>query len=296
MKFPRMDFYPWDFKEDECVKLMTWLESAAYMYVLTGMWQWADKHDTVDLPNNDWMIAGAVGIPYEEWCALRKRFVDHPLAVLFVDEEQNVLYSPRLRKEYLAALGRHDMAVAKGKTGGRPKSLSQTEDKPQQTSSLAPANPELSPSKAHLSLISDQETEDPDTEPSVLAENPPRPPRPPRPSDEAKTAVAYLKTRLQANGMRTFARDWHLKGAATAERLLRSGLSPPDLRALIDWCFTEPFWRGKVTTMNKVSDLVGQWQQATASPNRGGDRYDHYSRSADAGRHDDSDTLNDLIQ
>ena len=159
MKFPRMDWYPWDFDDDERVTPLTWQERAAYMTVLTAMWKWADKHETVDLPNNDWVISGAVRIPYDEWMTLRARLIDHPFAPLYLDVTQDTIYSPRLRTEYTKALQRHEQAQLKGGKGGRPKTSNKPPTKPQLTSSLAPANPELSPGKPHLSLITNQDQE-----------------------------------------------------------------------------------------------------------------------------------------
>jgi len=130
------------------------------------------------------------------------------------------------------------------------------------------------------------------TEPSVPADTPPRP-QPPRASVEAKQAAAYLKAHLQQAGMTVFPRDWHLKAAAKAESLLRSGLSPPELRALIDWCVTDAFWRDKVTTMDKVADLVGQWQ---LQRHAGGGTRGNLPSSTYAGRHADSGALDALIQ
>lgn len=83
-------------------------------------------------------------------------------------------------------------------------------------------------------------------------------------SEPAKELAAYLKTHLQVRGVTSFARDWHLKAAAVAERLLRSGLSPPDLRACIDWALAHPWWGTRVTTMDKVADLVPEWQLTLA--------------------------------
>ena len=159
MKFPRMDWYPWDFNEDRKVRLLTWQERGAYALILQAMWQWADEHDTVDFPDSDWDIAGATGIPYEDWMLLRQRLVDHPFAPLCLDSTTHVIYSPRLREEYIKALQRHEGAQLKGGKGGRSKNSNKPTTKPQLTSSLAPANPELSPSKPHLSLITNQDQE-----------------------------------------------------------------------------------------------------------------------------------------
>lgn len=313
MRFARMDWYPWAFDEDELVRLLSWADQNAYMRILTVMWKWAEKHDTVDLPDDDYRIAGAIGIPVEEWQRLRARLVDHPAAVLKRDSDAGVIYSPRLRAEYAAALARHATAQANGRQGGRPRRPASDSDReaPPMVESMQPsrlpaenlsetyrlpvANPSLTHSQAHRSEIIDQESPDQDlnlTEPSVPADKPPRAPRGPRASAEAKAAATYLKTRLQAAGMTVFARDWHLKAAATADRLLRSGLAPPDLHALIDWCLSDPFWADKVTTMDKVADLVGRWQ---LQRQKGGEQHDAVVRAAHAGRHTDTGSLDALI-
>lgn len=90
----------------------------------------------------------------------------------------------------------------------------------------------------------------------------PRTPRPPRNSEEAKRLSACLKQALQQRGVTYFARDWHLKAAGVAQRMLSGGLSPPEIQDLMDWALRHPFWGSKITTMDKIADLVGEWQIA----------------------------------
>ncbi len=159
MKFPRMDFYPMDFLEDERVRPLTTSQRGAYALVLFAMWRWAEKHDTVDFPDDDWVIAGAVDIPLGEWQKLRARLIDHPFAPLRKDEQAGVIYSPRLRKEYGLALARHDQARVNGKRGGRPKNPAKANANLPVTAYLPMGNPSVSNSQAQSSMISDQASE-----------------------------------------------------------------------------------------------------------------------------------------
>lgn len=79
---------------------------------------------------------------------------------------------------------------------------------------------------------------------------------------EALQLAARLKAALQDRGVTYFARDWHLKAAGVVQRLLTGGLTPPEIQDLLDWSLRHPFWGTKITTMDKVADLVGEWQIA----------------------------------
>ena len=107
----------------------------------------------------------------------------------------------------------------------------------------------------------------------------------------ADDLARYLKDRLRAQGMRTFPRDWHLKARSKANTLLKAGLSPVDAKSVIDWCLVHPFWHDKVRSMDKVADLVGQWQQQQGGSGHG----DHLSETAQAGRHADRHSLDALV-
>lgn len=80
-------------------------------------------------------------------------------------------------------------------------------------------------------------------------------------SPQAKEAAAYLKQKLVERGVTVFERDWMLKNSAIAETLLRDGLSPEDIYALIDWCLADAFWGHKIHDLLKVRDLAPRWQQ-----------------------------------
>ena len=123
------------------------------------MWRWADKHDTVDLPDDDWIIAGAVDIPANEWRKLRVRLVDHPFAPLRKDEAAGVVYSPRRRKEYELARARHEQARVNGMRGGRPKSSPKPSDNRPVIAGLPRGTPEVSDGQAQPSRINHQGSE-----------------------------------------------------------------------------------------------------------------------------------------
>lgn len=81
------------------------------------------------------------------------------------------------------------------------------------------------------------------------------------PPDPADSVVHYLRTRLQEHGQTVFPRDWHRQGHTVAERLLASGLSEADLRAVVDWALQDAFWADKVTAMRQVESAASQWQR-----------------------------------
>lgn len=87
------------------------------------------------------------------------------------------------------------------------------------------------------------------------------------PGPEARAIAADFKAELRARGTTVFARDWHLRAAAVAQDLLgRSGVEPEDLRACIAWALSDPWWSGRVTTMEKIRDLMPQFQQHRGRP------------------------------
>ena len=110
-------------------------------------------------------------------------------------------------------------------------------------------------------------------------------------SSSADNLARYLKDRLRAQGMRTFPRDWHLKARSTARRLVKDGVAPTEVMAAIDWCLSHPFWHDKVTSMDKVADLIGQWQQQQGGSEHG----DHLPEATQAGRHADRHSLDALV-
>lgn len=120
-----------------------------------------------------------------------------------------------------------------------------------------------------------------------------RRPKPAAVSPAANEAAQYLQQQLRARGMTVFPRDWRLKAATKAQTILKAGLTPSDLQTVIDWCMAHEFWSDKVTTMDKVIDLVGQWQMQQKGGKSDGVRI---SRVATPRRHPNSGTLDALIE
>jgi len=103
--------------------------------------------------------------------------------------------------------------------------------------------------------------------------------------------AAYFRNRLQEAGMRTFPQTWAQKTQRRVRQMCDDGWTVDDLKALIEWCFTHPFWRNKVTSMDKVADLVGEWQLQSQGVS-GGTNFSHVT---EAGRHQDSGALDALV-
>ena len=110
-------------------------------------------------------------------------------------------------------------------------------------------------------------------------------------SNAVGDVVAYLQDHLRQAGMRTFPRQWIPRAERWVRQMFEDGLTAGDLTALIDWCLVHPFWRNKITSMDKVADVVGEWQLQGRRVHHGTD----ISPSAEAGRHDDSGALDALV-
>ena len=112
-------------------------------------------------------------------------------------------------------------------------------------------------------------------------------------SSEAEAVVLYLQQALQARGMRTFPPRWMASARSQAAGLLHAGLSREDFCALIDWGLAHPFWHDKITRMQQVVQLVGQWQQQDTGRRRAGGY--GISDAGAAGRHPDLRALDALV-
>ncbi len=110
---------------------------------------------------------------------------------------------------------------------------------------------------------------------------------------EAQAVAAYLQQALQARGMRTFPPHWTASAQSQAAALLHAGLSREDFCALIDWGLAHPFWQDKITRMQQVVQLVGQWQQQTAGRRQPGGH--SIPDAGAAGRHPDPRALDALL-
>ena len=112
-------------------------------------------------------------------------------------------------------------------------------------------------------------------------------------SSEAEAVALYLQQALQARGMRTFPPRWMASARSQAAGLLHAGLSREDFCALIDWGLAHPFWHDKITRMQQVVQLVGQWQQQDTGRRPAGGY--SISDAGAAGRHPDLRALDALV-
>lgn len=279
MRYPRYDWYPRDWQDDYRVRLLTLEERGAYRELLDHMWIWADRHETVDVPDHDRQFAAWLGVSMEHWLSLRAALIDGPDAPLTREmvDGNAIVYSKRLRQEYERAVKRTEIATAKAMKRHRPGTgteeqedsiLSET-DELRHSTSITPAELQHSTSRAPANVSSthnhdqdqdhDQEQKQ-DQEQKTKDAVATQPAAKPRFSDDAKSLAMYLKKSLQARGVTIFSRDWHLKAAAKATTLLHD-LSLEDCRALVDWCLADEFWGTRIANMDKVVDLAPQWQQ-----------------------------------
>ena len=112
-------------------------------------------------------------------------------------------------------------------------------------------------------------------------------------SSEAEAVALYLQQALQARGMRTFPPRWMASARSQAAGLLQAGLSREEFCALIDWGLAHPFWHDKITRMQQVVQLVGQWQQQDTGRRQSGGH--SISDAGAAGRHPDLRALDALV-
>jgi hypothetical protein len=123
----------------------------------------------------------------------------------------------------------------------------------------------------------------------------PMPPSRPVPSDESSDEDSspnarpdvidlceHLADRIEANGSRRprIGKRWH-----TAARLLLDvdGRTPGQVRAAIDWCQDDPFWRANILSMPKLRERYDQLRlaaQRQQTPARPGDRQIEHLRDA----------------
>ena len=109
--------------------------------------------------------------------------------------------------------------------------------------------------------------------------------------DPADDLVGYFQNRLRQAGMETFPRNWTAKTQQRVRQMLKDGWTDTDIPVLIDWCLAHPFWRDKVTSMDKVAALAGEWQlQGRGTPHE-----TNLSLVTQAGRHADSGPLDALV-
>ena len=167
-------------------------------------------------------------------------------------------------------------------------------------------NPELVTS-SRLSKLDSSRLENPERKRNKIQEqqdpkrqqDPGTPPNPAETSLRERTTippgvdevVAYFQTRLQDAGMRTFPRTWVPKTQRRVRQMCNDGWTAEALKSLIDWCLTHPFWQNKVTSMDKVGDLAGEWQLQKKGVSRG----TNFSHVTEAGRHQDSGALDALV-
>ena len=107
----------------------------------------------------------------------------------------------------------------------------------------------------------------------------------------AETITAYFEHQLRQAGMATFPRGWMTKAQRRVQHMFQDGWTAGDLRALIDWCLAHPFWHDKVTSMEKVAALAGEWQLQAKEAAHG----TYLSQTTQAGRHPDSCALDALV-
>ena len=107
----------------------------------------------------------------------------------------------------------------------------------------------------------------------------------------AEVITGYFQRRLGQAGMAAFPRNWMAKTQRRVQQMTQDGWTAEDLMALIDWCLAHPFWHNKVTSMDKVADLAGEWQLQSKEAQHG----TKLSHVTQAGRHHDSGALDALV-
>ena len=107
----------------------------------------------------------------------------------------------------------------------------------------------------------------------------------------AQAITVHFQGQLRQAGMVAFPRNWMTQTQRRVQQMVEDGWTAEDLMTLIDWCLAHPFWRNKVTTMDKVAVLAGEWQLQAKEAQHG----THLSQTTQAGRHPDSGALDTLV-
>lgn len=82
-----------------------------------------------------------------------------------------------------------------------------------------------------------------------------------RADPEASEIRRDLRTALDARGVTSLPRDWHLKVDAVLGRWLHEGAEADDVRAAIAWGLTHQWFGDKMHDPGKLIDLLPQYQQ-----------------------------------
>lgn len=103
----------------------------------------------------------------------------------------------------------------------------------------------------------------------------------------AQVITEHFQGQLRQAGMVAFPQNWMTQ----TQQMVEDGWTATDLMALIDWCLAHPFWRNKVTSMDKVASLAGEWQLQAKEAQHG----THLSQTTQTGRHTDPGALDALV-
>ena len=107
----------------------------------------------------------------------------------------------------------------------------------------------------------------------------------------AQVITEHFQGQLRQAGMVAFPHNWMTQTQQRVQQMVEDGWTATDLMALIDWCLAHPFWRNKVTSMDKMAALAGEWQLQAKEAQHG----THLSQTTQAGRHPDSGALDTLV-
>jgi|GEM_PF-5552642 len=107
MRFPHFDFYPGDWLHDARNRYLSLAARGAHIDLLSLMWNEATP-ERFGLLDDDQGLSRALGVPLDDWRALRAELIDGPYAVLV--REGDYIISPRLREEWEKACQRSETA------------------------------------------------------------------------------------------------------------------------------------------------------------------------------------------
>ncbi len=298
MRFPRMDFYPENWLSDTNNMALTFEEQGVHMYLLCRMW---DQPDCT-LPDDDAQIARWLKVTVRQWRKWRTVLVDGDYPVLH--RENGRIFSKKLREIF-------EKAVTKSKTRADAANARwDTENTPETTTNegssdaFGPANASAN-ADANASEMHEKKADFASPIPhSTYQHNNKR-------VDEEEVRTPAEPVPLPG----WFAQHWtetlHSTmppsiGEIMATYRRPSANGPPLPWEVIRWAMTQAGLkserRNKWPLLETILDnlhahAVTTVEAAKACPKpKGAKNHDRAATRVNAGRHDDSDSLDDLVQ
>ncbi len=295
MRFPRMDFYPENWLSDTNNMALTFEEQGVHMYLLCRMW---DQPDCT-LPDDDAQIARWLKVTVRQWRKWRAVLVDGDYPVLH--RENGRIFSKKLREIFEKAVAksktRTDAANARWDAENMPEMATEHDSSDASGSANAPANADANASEMH------------EKNESFASPIPHSTYQHKREEEEMRARAPRVE--LPAWFEQHWATNLHgTMPTAIGEIMYRyrqpTSNGPPLPWEVIRWAIIEAGLkserRNKWPLLERILDNlhahgITTIEAAKACPKpKGAKTHDRIATRVNAGRHDDTDSLDDLVQ